>query len=84
MFKVIRLNAIPSLENSLNLTIPDHAYETRQRNLLSLPFPRTECIRYSFHYQFCKVWNDIPNVIKNVSSLGIFKKRLTEFYISFY
>ena len=84
MFKVVRLNSIPSLENSLNLTLPDHSHETRYRNLFLLPFPRVECIRYSFHYQFGKIWNDIPERIKGATSLGIFKNLLTEFYISVY
>ena len=84
MFKVVRLNSIPSLENSLDLAMPDHSHETRQRNSFLLPFPRVECVRCSFHYQFCEIWNCIPAPIKDVSSLGVFKKRLTEFYVSSY
>ena len=64
---------------SLNPTYPSHMYETRYRGSLVVPFPRVDSIRMNFKYQFCNVWNDIPDNIRNATSLRIFKKMSMEF-----
>ena len=60
MFRVIKLGEFPSLDRSLNLNYPNHQYETRQSDALITPFPRIECIRMNYKYQFCSIWNDVP------------------------
>ena len=84
MFKIVKMNSIPSLERSLCISYPSHSYETRSRNRLDTPFPRVESIRMNYKYQFCNVWNEVPEDIKTASSVRSFKKLLTNFYLSSY
>ena len=51
-------------------------YETRRVNDLQVPRPRLEITRKSFSYKGAKVWNDIPNNIRNVESALLFNKQL--------
>ena len=84
MFRVIKLGEFPSLDRSLNLNYPNHQYETRQSDALITPFPRIECIRMNYKYQFCSIWNDVPLYIKESPSLSIFKKVLKQRYLDSY
>ena len=43
-------------------------YETRRANDLQVLRPRLEVTRKSFSYKGAKVWNDIPNNIRNAES----------------
>ena len=38
--------------------------------------PRLEITRKSFSYKGAKVWNDIPNNIRNVESAALFRKQV--------
>ena len=51
-------------------------YETRRVNDLQVPRSRLEITRKSFSYKDAKVWNDIPNNIRNVESAALFKKQV--------
>ena len=50
-------------------------------NDLQVPRPRIEITRKSFSYQGAKVWNDIPNNIRDVESISIFKKQLRNYLL---
>ena len=84
MFRMIQLNEFPALLSNLNLTYPDHNYETRNRDQLITPFPRIEAIRMNFKYQFSNIWNQVPESIKISPSIKSFKKSLAQFYLRLY
>ena len=50
-------------------------YEKRRANDLQIPRPRLEITKMHFSYKGAKVWNDIPNNIRNVESAALFKKQ---------
>ena len=54
-------------------------YETRRANDLQIPRPRLEITTKSFSYKGAKMWNDMPNNIRNVESAAFFKSRLENF-----
>ena len=84
MFKAINLNESHTVSNILNLVTAPHDYETRGRNDYRTPFPRVEAVRRSYKYQFVCIWNDLPEEIKSSSSLSIFKRKSSEFYLASY
>ena len=61
-----------------------HNYNTRQNTNLIPDFNRLSTTQHSLTYVGPKVFNDIPEHIKQSSSLTIFKKRLKHFLISKY
>ena len=56
-------------------------YETRRANDLQVPRPRREITKKSFWYKGAKVWNDIPNNIRNVESAALFKKQVRNYFL---
>ena len=84
MYRVVRMNACPTLQLNLDLKYPQHNYGTRNRNDPIVPFPRVDCIKINFQYQTIKIWNDLPPVIRDSNSLGIFKKKLIEYALAQY
>ena len=84
MYRVLKLNECPTLRNILSITYPSHNHNTRNANSLILPFPRVEVVRMSYLYQFNKVWNEIPEVIKSMENLKKFKSALYNYYVSQY
>ena len=64
MFRMLQFDEYPSLLSNLNLTYPDHNYETRNRDQIITPIPRIEAIRMNFRYQFLSIWNRVPDDIK--------------------
>ena len=56
-------------------------YETRRANDLQVPRPRPEITKKSFSYKGAKVWNDIPNNIRNVESAALFKKQARNYFL---
>ena len=55
-------------------------YETRRANDLQMPRPRLEITKRSFSYKRAKVWNDIPNNIRNLESATLFKKQVRYYF----
>ena len=84
MFKVIKLNQVPTLQVNLDLKYLDHNYETRNRDDPLRPEPRVLPIKLSFKYQCVDIWNRIPDYIKETNSLNVFKKSLTQHFLSQY
>ena len=56
-------------------------YETRRANDLQVPRPRLEITKKSFSYKSAKVWNDVPNNIRNVESAALFKKQARSYFL---
>ena len=84
MYKVIRMNICPTLQSNLALRYPQHGYGTRNRNDPIIPFPRVNCVKINYKYQSVKIWNEIPVFIRDSNSIGIFKKKLIEYFLSLY
>ena len=84
MYKILKLNKYPSLQRNLDILHSEHRYDTRSASRLIEPFPRTLAIQLSFKYQFIKIWNNIPDEIKNCATFGIFKKCLYAHFIDMY
>ena len=84
MFRLIKSNSCPTLNDCVNISYPSHEHDTRGRNRLVLPFPRVEATRINYEYQLTNIWNEVPEVIKNEDSAKKFKRLLKDFYISHY
>ena len=50
--------------------------ETRRMHDLQIPKPRLELSKRSFSYFGAKVWNDIPNAIRNLDSTHLLKHKM--------
>ena len=73
-----------SLANAVTFQTPSHRYPTSVSELYTVPFPRTEGVRLNFEHQFVVIWNSIPNEIKTLSSIHLFKKSLTKYFLDRY
>ena len=51
-------------------------YETGKIHDLRTPKRRIDLSKRSFSYVGAKVWNDIPNAIRNVESTHLFKRKM--------
>ena len=49
---------------------------------LMLPKGRTETARKSFYFNGSKLFNDVPNEMKDLNSVMVFKTHILEFYRS--
>ena len=56
-------------------------YETQRINYLQIPKLRLELSKKSFSYVSAKVWNDIPNNIRNVQSTDLFKHKMKTYLL---
>ena len=84
MFKVLKLNQYPSLQNNLNLFYPGHDHATRSADQLVLPFPRVAALRISYKFQFVNIWNEIPRSLRNLDNINKFKKVLYAHFLGKY
>ena len=84
---VTKLQNLQNLQNlqdraiSLILFSQISKYETRRVNDMQVPKPRLELTRKSFPYKGAKVWNDIPNNIRNVELAALFKKQPRNYFM---
>ena len=57
----------------------DSAYNLRDsENKLNVPLPRTYYYRNSFSYNGATLWNSLPCDIRNIESLGVFKRKIND------
>ena len=57
----------------------DSAYNLRDsENKLNVPLPRTNYYRNSFSYNGATLWNSLPCDIRNIESLGVFKRKIND------
>jgi len=83
MFKIIKLEHI-SLQSTINVVRPSHNYLTRNRDKFILPFPRVNSIKISYNYQFIKIWNELPNELKELRTINMFKTHLKSYILNSY
>jgi hypothetical protein len=55
-----------------------HDRSTRNHDLLDIPLYRTAAGQRTFNYRGAKIWNDLDDKLKNITSIIIFKKELRE------
>ena len=65
-------------------TQPVHSYNTRNQSSLQIPKHKLTLFTHSLLYLGRKTWNNIPNIIKQSSSLYSFKKSYKKYLISLY
>lgn len=76
VFKMIKKLVPEYLYKKITYANEIHERNTRNRHEIRLPDIRTESARKCIFYNGIKLYNDIPNEVKNATSLNIFKKRL--------
>jgi len=75
MFKSIHELAPQYLQDLFTLRHTN--YNLRNSDIkLALPKPRTNYLKRSFSYSGAKLWNDLPQSIRSISSLGQFKREI--------
>ena len=83
MYKIIILRTSSIIQQN-ELEYLNHEYNTRGRDQLILPFPRVNAVRLNYKYQCVKVWNELPLEIRNSQRIGIFKKKVTDYFLNLY
>ena len=75
MFKCLNRQAPSYLCDQFTLQSDLHTYMTRNsvNGCLSIPKPNKELYKQSLLYNGPKVWNSLPNELKNASSVLTFK-----------
>ena len=61
-----------------------HNFNTRNRNRLLPTFHRLTKSQHSVSFRGPKLWNDLPDYLKNIESLPSFKFKLKNYFLSFY
>jgi hypothetical protein len=79
-FAVYNKEMLPPSFNHFFLCVKQvHSYNTRNSNLLFVPFRRTEIRQFSVIYQGVKLFNSLPRDIYGASSISCFRKSLKEY-----
>ena len=71
-----------ALKHTFTIRSQVSKYETRKSDDLRVPRTRLEITKKSFSYTGAKVWNKIPNNIKNVESVAAFKIQAKNYFLS--
>ena len=53
-----------------------HSYSTRSANKVYIKYERTNYRRFSVRYRGAMIWNSLPNSLKEMKSLQLFKRKL--------
>ena len=79
--KILNEQCPETLSKSSQKDLMFSKYETRRANDLQIPRPRLEITKKSFSYKGAKVWNYIPNNIRNVESAALFKNQVRNYFL---
>ena len=82
MFKAVHGLAPHYLCNDVTMIVDVHGYDTRSSENMNLYVPKytKEICKRSFAYKGSMLWNDLPDEVKESSSLDAFKSNY-RFYI---
>ena len=58
-----------------------HDRSTRKHDLLDIPLYKTATGQRAFNYRGVKIWNDLDDRLKNITSIITFKKELRKFLL---
>ena len=56
-----------------------HSYNTRSANKVHIKSEITDYICFSVTYRGAMIWNSLPNSLKEIKSLQLFKRKLKYF-----
>ena len=82
MFKILHDLAPVRLSNIFRNSLLANSYHLRNAdNKLALPLPKTEFLKKSFSYNIngARVWNSLPNEIRNCEGLPMFDKLISTY-----
>ena len=82
MFKCLNDMAPGYLSTKFSTRSSIHDRETRNRNDLDIPIFKTSSGQRTFKFRTTKLWNDLDNNFKNISSYNILKKQLKLYMVS--
>ena len=75
MFKSLNKLAPGYLQDVFNIRSTD--YNLRNScSKLTLPKPRTKYLKRNFSYSETQLWNSLPQDVRNIKSLGQFKREI--------
>ena len=81
MFKILNGLTSPYLSEMFTHSASFHAYGLRSSRMnLALPKSRTDFYRNSIAFTGATIWNDLPNSLKEKSSLKRFMGKLDHYY----
>ena len=81
MFKILNGLTPPYLSEMFTHSTSFHDYGLRSSKMnLALPKSRTDFYRNSFALTGAKIWNDLPNSLKEETSLKKFMSKLDHYY----
>ena len=84
VFKALKLNKFVHLKALLNDLTWLHDYATRSYSTFRLPTVKSACDKIYFLFQSVLYWNQLPQIIKESTTLGSFKKKIINLLISAY
>lgn len=84
LFKILNCSSSPVYlkERFTPLYSSDKPTRSHCHSLLSIPLHFTASYTNSFSVHAVRLWNSLPHTIRDSPTLGIFKKRLKEHYLS--
>ena len=59
-----------------------HSFDTRNRFNFVLARPNSAAYQKSPYYEGRKLWNALPEAIRTIKSVGVFRLRLREMYLT--
>ena len=71
-----------ALSNYFTLNNTNHHHCTRSSGKFHMKFKRTNYRRFSIKYKGPMIWNTLPDVLKNIWSLEMFRKKLKIFVLN--
>ena len=75
-------NSSSNCNLTFNINSQYHGYNTRNRNLLTIPQFNKSKTQLSICYQGVKVWNSIPEAIRNSKTINEFKNKYKSYLLS--
>ena len=73
-----------NLPNAFDHFFSQNFYKTRGHNDYRIPKFRLTLSQHCLRYTGVKVWNDIPQDIKNANNVKTFKSHLKNYFLSLY
>ena len=76
MYSYFRGQLPPSLSDYFSENNGIHFYNTRSANKVYILYGRTNCRHFYVRYRGAMIWNSLPNSLKEIKSLQLFKRKL--------